>query len=250
MRVPTPAAAVFLALSVAAAGQEGPPPCPRPLAARPGGPLIGCLEEGAEVSVRERSDGWTRIWLEAWVPEGVAAGAASLSVLIAGPDSLPAAGASVRLLEQSSEIEEGLASLRRRHASSRADLQRRQTEVERELERALFSSDNLTQATDSRRRLRSEKEALERERQTLGAASRAEAMALVERHQRRTGSSDAAGRIALEGLTPGSYLLLVSAGAAGPAASWWVPVTLSGGERRHLELSASGPHENPFADLD
>lgn len=225
-------------------------PCPRPLSARPGGPLIGCLEESAEYTVRERSGGWTRIWLEVWVPQGPAAALASLSVEIAGPDSLPAAGARVRLLEPGPELEDGLAALRRRHAAARAEIGRRQAEVERALERVLFSSDNLTQATESRRRLRAEKEALEQERRALSAASRAEAAALIDRRQARAGSCDAAGRLEIEGLTPGTYLLLVGPGVSGSSDPWWMLVTLAAGERRRLEVTASPPRESPFADLD
>lgn len=232
------------------------PPCAHPLLERPDGPAVGCLGEGAQARVQERIPGWVRVQVEGWMAETAGAslsappGLAAVAGTAVSSEGAPAAGAMARLLERVDDLEAALAGLRQRHQAERAELDRRLAEVDRALERALFSSDNLTQAQENRRRLRREREALEERRRVLSQKDLEEALALLERHQARSATSDPNGFFLLEGIQPGRYALLVSSGRPGEGPTWYVPLTLSAGERQRVDLGRSDPRAHPLSGLD
>jgi hypothetical protein len=234
----------------------GPPSCPHRLWHSPDGAPLGCLEEGTPALVQERSGGWIRVRVEGWLPEAEAGRlsppgrtAALLGTAVLAPGS-PAAGAMARLLGRPDEFERDLALLRQKHAASRAELERRRADAERALERVLFSSDNLMQASENRRRLRDELQVIEREQALLRQNGLGEVMALIERHQLRAATADASGFFTIESLEPGEYRLVVGSEHAGDSPAWSLPLALVAGERRQLALSATSERHDPFAGFD
>jgi len=243
----------------AAAAEEGARPqsrraaeCARTLLSGPDGAPVGCLDDGAQVRVQERVPGWYRVQVEGWLRESeaqrlpAAGGRSALAGTAVGPAGQPAAGALARLLGHPDELERALAELRQRHEAERRKIDQKLQDVDKALSRALFSSDNLTEASLTRSRLRNERHDLEEQRAALRRRGLDEASALFERYQVLTVTSDAEGFFLLEGVDPGSYRLLVSSGPPGDAPAWYVPVTLASGERRRVDLSVLQTRQDPF----
>lgn len=242
-------------------GAEAPPgdvgaPCLHPLLDKPDGVAVGCLEEQTPIRIREHLPGWVRVQVEGWMPEARAAslavpsGRAALSISTAVADGRPAAGVSVRLLARPEEVDTELASLRQRYSASRLRIDERLQEVDRALERVLFSTDNLMQAQEQRRILRQQRQTLEQERASLRLKTLDETVTILERRKVGAATGDASGFCQLEGIEPGPYSLLVMAGRPGEAPAWYIPLSLAPGERRRLDLTTLQPRQDPFAGLD
>ena len=254
-------ALLALAPSVARAQEASPAPspapCERPLFGRPeSGPVVGCLGGALAAHVLERVPGWLRVQIEGWIEEPMGAslpapaGKAALAGSAARADGAPAAGAQARLLRDPEALDVELAALRERREGDRDRIRQRLVGVDQQLERVLFSDDNLTRMQESRRRLRSEREALEQERLALRRKALEEILAVLERHQAGSSSLDTSGFFLLEGIEPGTYRLLVSSGSAADGPTWYVPLSLSPGERRRLDLSGPPSSNTPFSGLD
>lgn len=239
-----------------APAQASPPPCKRPLHSAPDGPPLACLEARAPVRVQERVPGWVRVQIEGWLPERSGAdlaalpGRSALALTASLSAGIPAAGAVARLLTGADDLDAQMAALRQRHAVARSGLERRLAEVDRALERVLFSSDNLTQAQENRRRLRAERQDLERQISDLRGRSLGEAAALIGRHQSATAIGDASGFILFEEIEPGEYRLLVTAGRPGEGPAWSADVSLRPGERRRIDLGLPPSGDSPLAGFD
>lgn len=226
--------------------------CTRQLLSTPDGESLGCLEADAPVKVEEHVPGWVRIRVEGWIPEEAAvdlqtpAGKAALSGSVIGPGGKPAGGAVARLVTNLDTVSQTVAAIQERHEASRQVMRRQVEELDKKLDRSLFSSDNLYEAKMAQVSLREEKQDLEKQIQALNERSALEVLQLFERHQVGAATADASGFFLIEGVEPGSYRLMLLAGTPTSGPAWYVPVSLSSGQRQRINLSDTQVHEDPF----
>ncbi len=258
--VAVPAAVLLLAVLPPSPAQPGEaeaaaPACERTLLAEPGGDSLGCVNAGTPVRVQERIPGWVRIRVEGWIQESevlhlaTPAGKASVAGTAVGPEGNPASGATARLLSPGAELDQALEALRQRHEASRLALNGRLSEIDRALDKALFSSDNLYEANQNRNRLREDKQNVQGQIETLRRASLQEALSLLVQRQVGIATADAAGFFLIEGVEPGKYRLLLLAGQPGEGQAWYLPLSLKPGERLRIDLTSADARQDPFAHL-